>query len=102
MHDWEDADPLRDLDGFAAQVAALDLVISVDNTTVHFAGALGRPVWTLLPAVPDWRWQLQRDDSPWYPSMRLFRQRRPGDWAHVISTIGNTLQEYQLDDQREE
>ena len=58
----------------AAVVAALDLVITVDTSFAHLAGALGRPVWILLPLVPDWRWQLDRDDSPWYPTARLFRQ----------------------------
>ena len=71
IYDWEDADPLKDLDDFAAQISALDLVISVDNATVHMAGALGVPVWTLLPYSPNWRWMLDREDSPWYPGMRL-------------------------------
>lgn len=84
IHSWEDADQLRDLDDFAAQVAALDLVISIDNTTVHMAGALGRPVWCLVPHVPDWRWMLDRDDSPWYPTMRLFRQKGRHDWEGVF------------------
>ncbi|MFQ5734683.1 MAG: tetratricopeptide repeat protein, partial [Planctomycetaceae bacterium] len=87
IHDWDDADPSRDLDGFAAQTAALDLVISVDNATVHFAGGLGVPCWTLLPAVPDWRWMLKRDDSPWYPCMRLFRQSRGGDWTDALMLV---------------
>ena len=65
--DWDDADPLHDLDDFAAKVAALDLVISADNSTVHIAAALGRPVWTLLPFASDWRWMLDRNDTPWYP-----------------------------------
>ena len=80
IHDWEDADPLKDLDNFSAQISDLDLVISVDNATVHMAGALGIPVWTLLPYSPNWRWMLNRNDSPWYPTMRLFRQPSPGDW----------------------
>jgi hypothetical protein len=53
----------------------------------HLAGALGRPVWTLLHADPDWRWMLGRDDTPWYPTMRLFRQPRPGDWAAVMARV---------------
>eukprot|EP00913_Durusdinium_trenchii_P022848 g21452.t1 len=89
--DWPDADPLRDLDGFAAKIAALDLVISVDNSTVHMAGALGIPVWTLLPATADWRWQTGRDDSPWYPGMRLFRQPVFGDWESVFRQVADEL-----------
>ncbi len=85
IHDWEDADPLKDLDGFAAQVAALDLVISVDNSTVHMAGAVGIPVWTLLPYVCDWRWMREFEDTPWYKTVRLFRQRKHGDWEDCSS-----------------
>lgn len=91
VHDWEDADPLKDLDNFAAQISALDLIISVDNSTVHLAGALGIPVWVLLPFAPDWRWMLNRDDSPWYPTMKLFRQPSPGDWEVVIANVSNEL-----------
>jgi Tfp pilus assembly protein PilF len=91
IHTWDDADPLKDLDGFAAQIAALDLIISVDNSTVHMAGALGVPVWVLLSFVPNWRWMLGRKDSPWYPSARLFRQRAPGDWTPVITEVSHEL-----------
>jgi len=92
-HD-ESSDPLKDMDTFAAQLAALDLVISIDNSTVHLAGALGLPTWTLLPAVPDWRWMLEREDTPWYPAMRLFRQRTPGSWQDVINQASNTLADF--------
>jgi ADP-heptose:LPS heptosyltransferase len=68
-----------------------DLVVTVDTCIAHLAGALGRPVWILLPFAPDWRWQLERVDSPWYPTARLFRQPRPGDWASVVDTVGNAL-----------
>jgi len=91
IHSWEDADQLRDLDDFAAQVADLDLVISIDNTTAHMAGAVGRPVWCLVPRVPNWRWMLDRDDSPWYPTMRLFRQKRTNDWEGVFSCVAGEL-----------
>jgi Tfp pilus assembly protein PilF len=91
IYDWEDADPLKDLDNFAAQIAALDLVISIDNSTVHMAGALGKSIWTLLPFSPDWRWMLNREDSPWYPTMRLFRQSLPGDWESVIVKVKDEL-----------
>jgi hypothetical protein len=75
----------------AAIVDQLDLVISVDTSIVHLAGALGRPVWCLLPFAPDWRWLLRRDDTPWYPSMRLFRQSRPGEWGDVFEAIRHRL-----------
>ena len=65
----------------------LDLVITVDTMPAHLAGALGRPVWTLLAHVPDWRWQVAEEDSPWYPTMRLFRQPRPGDWEAVVEEL---------------
>ncbi len=71
----------------AAVLAALDLVITVDTGVAHLAGALGVPVWLLLSFAPDWRWQLGRDDSPWYPSLRLFRQPRPGDWTPVLEAV---------------
>jgi ADP-heptose:LPS heptosyltransferase len=88
-----EVDPITDLDGFAAQVAAMDLVISIDNSTVHLAGALGKPVWTLLPYAPDWRWMLGRQDSPWYPSMRLFRQAAPGNWESMFDEVAGELRE---------
>ena len=93
IHDWEDADPLKDLDGFAAQIAGLDLVISIDNSAVHMAGALGVPVWTLLPYGCDWRWMREFEDTPWYPSMRLFRQSREGTWPEVFTRILAGLRE---------
>jgi ADP-heptose:LPS heptosyltransferase len=69
----------------------MDLVISVDTMTAHLAGALGLPVWTLLPFEGDWRWMLDRTDSPWYPTMRLFRQPRPGDWESVVRDLQREL-----------
>ncbi|MBW3543669.1 MAG: tetratricopeptide repeat protein, partial [Planctomycetes bacterium] len=91
IHDWGDADPLCDLDDFASQIAALDLVISVDNSTVHMAGALGVPVWTLLPIEADWRWLRDRETSPWYPSMRLFRRCPDKGWPAVFELIAAQL-----------
>ena len=76
----------------AALVAELDLVISVDTAIAHLAGALAKPVWILLPFAPDWRWQLGRDDSPWYPTARLFRQPRPQEWASVVTRVVGELQ----------
>ncbi|WP_027530042.1 tetratricopeptide repeat protein [Bradyrhizobium sp. WSM3983] len=75
---------LTDFSETAALISCLDLVISVDTSVAHLAGALGAPVWTLVPFNPDWRWLLNRDDSPWYRSMRLFRQAKRGDWASVV------------------
>jgi hypothetical protein len=75
----------------AAAIAALDLVIAVDTAVAHLAGALGKPVWILLPFVPDWRWMTGRDDSPWYPSARLFRQQAAGDWTGVIRRVLSAL-----------
>ena len=82
---------IKDFADTAALIENLDLVISVDTAVAHLAGALGRPVWTLLPFSPDWRWLADRDDSPWYPTMRLFRQPLPGDWRSVISKIKANL-----------
>lgn len=85
------AGALTDLAETAAALAVLDLLIAVDTAPVHLAGALGRPAWLLLPAVPDWRWLLGRRDSPWYPSLRLFRQPRPGDWDAVAAEVAVAL-----------
>lgn len=71
----------------AAVMMNLDLVVTSDTAIAHLAGALGRPVWVALPYAADWRWLLQRDDSPWYPTMRLYRQRTRGDWAEVFDRI---------------
>lgn len=75
----------------ARVMRALDLVVSIDSMPAHLAGALGVPVWTLLHSDPDWRWMRDRDDSPWYPTMRLFRQERPGDWETVIARVAEEL-----------
>ena len=85
------AEDLRDFADTAALIANLDLVIAVDTAVVHLAGAMGTPVWTLLPFAPDWRWLLDRTDSPWYPTMRLFRQPSPGDWGSVIQGVASEL-----------
>ena len=77
----------------AAAIAALDLVISVDTAVAHLAGALGKPVWTLLPFSPNYRWMLNRTDSPWYPTMRLWRQPAHHDWASVVKTVVEGLDE---------
>jgi hypothetical protein len=69
----------------------MDLVISVDTSGAHLAGALGRPVWVMLSFDPDWRWLTGRDDSPWYPTARLFRQARRGDWGEVVGRVAEAL-----------
>jgi tetratricopeptide (TPR) repeat protein len=84
---------IEDMSDTAALIEKLDLVITVDTAVAHLAGALGRPVWTLLPFAPDWRWGLDREDSPWYPTMRLFRQRRAQDWSEVLERVIVALRE---------
>ena len=81
----------RDIVEMAARMQLLDLIITVDTMTAHLAGALGLPVWLLLPHDPDWRWMVGRDDSPWYPTMRLFRQPAPGDWTTVTEQVREEL-----------
>ena len=76
---------------FAASIQALDLLITVDTLAAHIAGALGKEVWVLLKKQADWRWMQDRSDSPWYPSMRLFRQQEAGDWASVLTTVQSEL-----------
>jgi tetratricopeptide (TPR) repeat protein len=82
---------LADFAETAAAVSRLDLVISVDTSVAHLAGALGRPIWLLLPYTSEWRWLLEREDSPWYPTARLFRQRNPGDWPGVAREVAAAL-----------
>jgi Flp pilus assembly protein TadD len=91
--DWSDmldetSGPFMDT---AALMKSLDLVITSDTVVAHLAGALGIPVWVMLQVTPDWRWLLDREDSPWYPTMRLFRQRQPGDWGDVFARIADQL-----------
>lgn len=78
---------LTDFSITAGIIANLDLIISVDTAVAHLAGAMGKPVWILLPFVPDWRWLMEREDSPWYPTARLFRQKQRGDWTEVIGRV---------------
>jgi ADP-heptose:LPS heptosyltransferase len=79
-----------------ALMCCLDLVITADTMPAHLAGALGRPVWTLLARAADWRWQEEREDSPWYPTMRLFRQTRPGDWDAVVGRVSNEICDFSI------
>jgi tetratricopeptide (TPR) repeat protein len=82
---------ISDFSDTSGLIMNLDLIVSVDTSVVHLAGALGKPVWTLLPFAPDWRWLLIREDCPWYPTMRLFRQHSPGDWESVIANVKDEL-----------
>lgn len=89
-------DRLTDFADTAGLMANLDLTISVDTAAAHLAGALGLPVWVLLSYAPDFRWMLDREDSPWYPTMRLFRQRRLGDWGHLLGRVRRELPSHPL------
>ena len=85
------SDEIEDFDDTAAILCIVDLLISVDSSPTHLAGALGRPAWAMLPFVPDWRWLMNRNDTPWYPGHRLFRQPRRGDWAAVVTAMAAVL-----------
>jgi tetratricopeptide (TPR) repeat protein len=91
------AGQLRDFSETAAAVVNLDLVIAVDTSVAHLAGALGRPVWLLLPFNADWRWLLERNDTPWYPTMRLYRQPERGDWSSIFATLAQDLAKLSVD-----
>jgi len=75
----------------AYALSAMDLVITVDTSTAHMAGALGLPTFLLIAALPDWRWLMDRNDSPWYPTLRIYRQPAPGDWTTVIERVVTDL-----------
>ncbi len=91
IHNYGQADPLVDLDQYAALISSLDLVISVGNATVHMAGAVGTPAWCLLPMIPSWRWMSHTDRTVWYQSVRLFRQSRRGAWDPVFDQVARLL-----------
>jgi ADP-heptose:LPS heptosyltransferase len=82
---------LTDFGETAALIENLDLVITVDTAMGHLAGAMAKPVWIMVPKASDWRWMLDRDDSPWYPTARLFRQAKPGEWDPVLSRVTDAL-----------
>jgi tetratricopeptide (TPR) repeat protein len=83
-----------DMADTAAQMERMDLIVTVDTSVAHLAGALGKPTWVLMPYTPDWRWLLEREDTPWYPSMRLFRQQRPGEWGPVVERVRTELEAF--------
>lgn len=87
-------DEIRDFADTASVIENLDLVISVDTSVAHLAGAMGKPVWTLLTFIPDWRWMLKGNKNPWYPTMRLFRQQKQGDWDYVFKEVNRELRNY--------
>ncbi len=87
-------DPLEDLDKACAQVAAMDLIISIDNSIVHFAGAMGIETWVLLPKSPDWRWQAECTNSYWYDSVRLYRQENPRTWTDCLEIVNQDLKKW--------
>jgi Flp pilus assembly protein TadD len=91
IHAWPDLDAVRDVEGWAALIAALDLVVSVGNAGVHLAGALGVPTWNLLPWRGGWRWPLTGEAAPWYASVRLFRQPAAGDWQGLLMRVREEL-----------
>jgi tetratricopeptide (TPR) repeat protein len=88
---------LTDFNWTAAAITGLDLIITVDTAICHLAGALGKPVWVMLPFAPDWRWMLDREDTPWYPTMRLFRQKKIGDWADVVGRVRDELRAFAVE-----
>jgi hypothetical protein len=87
-------DVLENFSDTAALIAEMDLVVSVDTSVAHAAGALGKPLWVLLPFAPDYRWMREREDSPWYPTARLLRQSGSGDWTNVVARLEKDLKEY--------
>jgi len=95
VHVDPEVDQMSSLDDFAAQIDALDLVITTSNTTAHVAGALGKEVWVILPVKAGWRWSRDRTDSVWYPKARLFRQQPGDDWTEILRSVGRALDEWQ-------
>jgi len=95
---WDkEVNPMGEMDPFTAQISAMDLVISVDNSTIHFAGGLGKPCWAMLPLASDWRWQADRTDTPWYDSLELFRPDKEGGWDGLVERVAERLAK--LDDE---
>ncbi|GAB2175438.1 tetratricopeptide repeat protein [Dongia sp. agr-C8] len=89
---WDkEVNPMGDMDPFTAQISAMDMVISVDNSTIHFAGGLGKPCWAMLPLNSDWRWQTDRTDTMWYDSLELFRPDKEGGWDGLVERVADRL-----------
>jgi ADP-heptose:LPS heptosyltransferase len=87
----DQTDQVTDFADTAALIERLDVVISIDTAVAHLAGALGKPTLLMLPFAPDWRWLLDRSDSPWYLSAKIFRQKQPGDWSDVIIQVAKEI-----------
>jgi hypothetical protein len=92
VHHWQEA--IDDYDETAALVGALDLVVSVCTSVIHLAGALGKPAWVMVPLIPEWRYMSEGESMPWYPSVRLFRQRRYRQWNGVIDRVAGLLRDF--------
>ena len=88
------SDAINDFTDTASLCSLVDVVLTVDTSVAHLAGALGKQVWVLLPFTPDWRWLLDRDDSPWYPKARLYRQAKADDWVEILARVGADLNEH--------
>ena len=89
LHDW--MSEMEDFADSAGLIANLDLIITVDTAIAHLCGAMAKPTWVMIPSTPDWRWLLKREDSPWYPTMRLFRKPGFRNWGPVVDRIANEL-----------
>ena len=87
---------IEDFEDTIAILDNVDLVVSVDTSVVHFAGAMGKPVWSMIPFAPDWRWLAGREDSPWYPSLRLFRHEQPRRWDLLVPRVADALRAFVL------
>lgn len=98
---WDGSSHDRNLAETAAMVATLDLVVTTDTCIAHLAGAMGKPVWILLPNLADWRWMQETETTPWYPTARLLRQREPGDWAWVVERVVGEVCELQASKRKE-
>jgi hypothetical protein len=90
-------DEINDFTDTAALCQLMDIVISVDTSVAHLSSAMGKPTWILLPFSPDWRWLLNREDSPWYQSVKLFRQSQMGDWTQILETLSQELTRISFD-----
>jgi ADP-heptose:LPS heptosyltransferase len=88
---WDGSSQEQDLAETAALISTLDLVVTTDTCIAHLAGAMGKPVWILLPHLADWRWMQERETTPWYPTARLLRQSKPDDWAGVVERASEDL-----------
>jgi ADP-heptose:LPS heptosyltransferase len=94
LRSFPDIDNFADIDRLAALISVCDLVVSIGNATAHLSAAIGRPTWVLTPVSGSWRWLLEGESTPWYPSVRVFRQRHPGEWTPVLDQIADELNQF--------